>query len=624
MKIETNTTISAPKPASIPVRLGVLVTLCLLVAVTHGRNLRGEFVLDDTGAIRDNVSIRSLGTSADVFGGGHFTTVAGRPLFNFSLAMNYACGKLDPFGYHLINIVVHISTAFVLFCLLRRIFETSATTVSRASPLALAASLLWSVHPLTVNAVSYVVQRAESIASLFCLLGLWGFVKGVQTSQRRWWVISVLAGWLGGLTKETIATLPLQLIVLDLLVVTRDWNLALRRHWRMYLASLSCWIPLGICMVLSQNRERTVGYGRGISVADHLQTQVWAVARYLKLIVWPDPLIFDYGHSFLVTDLAQVIPAAAVLGLFLALTSWLLLRHSPLAAAGVLMTLALAPSSAVPIITQTVAEHRMYLASAYGIAGLVAVLFGGLERRSAEVSVRCGQRQLAIVGGCVVLLLLVLGLRTADRTDVLRTRLSIWCDTATKQPTNQRALVGAAHAIGIKTGNLNEAVAWCDRAVALRGGVFTRHALETRGGFLARLGQYEQAVADFSEALALEPNLIDNLYERANAYRDLGRFEECLNDLDEASRIDSRNLMTESLRGSVFAAKGELDRALDCFDRVLANDAQHVDARRRRAAVYAKLNRWDDASQEVRQLMSEGLRIDPQFVEEVERHHLRR
>ncbi|MBC7822228.1 MAG: hypothetical protein IAG10_35535, partial [Planctomycetaceae bacterium] len=287
-------------------------TLCaglilLLVLLTHGRSWHGEFVLDDSGTVLRNNSIRDLSNLSAVLRDGEFTTVAGRPLLNLSFAINYALGGIRPEGYHLVNYFIHVTVALMLLALMRRVLLLFSATRTAAFPLALIISLLWCVHPLTINAVSYVSQRAESLVSLCYVTVLWAFLKGVQSGQRRWFLVSVLAAWLGAFTKEIIATVPVAVVALDTVVVTRHWKLAWRRHWGIYFSLLSSWIPLAICMWASKARAGTVGFGMGITLQEHLQTQVWALARYLRLTVWPRPLIFDYGDRFVVSDLGQIV-----------------------------------------------------------------------------------------------------------------------------------------------------------------------------------------------------------------------------------------------------------------------------------------------------------------------------
>lgn len=612
----------SPNPLQVQFQLFVVFLLLMVVLLTHGQSLRGEFLLDDTVSILENPSIRSLTSLGTVIRGDKFTTVAGRPVLNLSLALNYAFGGVRPSGYHLFNYGVHTAAAFFLFCLLRRILATFTLTKEAAVTLAFATSVLWCVHPLTINGVSYIVQRAESMTSLCYLAAMWGFVKGVQTSKQRWFIVSISAAWLGSLTKETIATVPATVIALDVLVMTRDWRQAFRSHWAIYFGLMSSWIPLALCMSLSQSREGTVGFGKGISLLGHCQTQVWAVAHYLCLIAWPQPLVFDYGPEFVVTDAQQLLTAAVVLTAFLLLLLWLVIRHSPLAFPGVAFCLLLAPTSAVPIVTQTVAEHRMYLASVCGIVWIVLALYWAFNRLHLFSSASLA-RQHFVLGMVLVPLALTLATRSIQHTKLFLTEESIWTDTLLKHPTNQRAYYTLAFNKSKSKGGSSAALRLCDQGIALQGPL-TRHLYEVRGTVRAELKQLELAYDDFSRAIAMNPEIIDDRYHRAAILRDLGRFDEALDDLNEARRIDPANLNTDLVLGSIHAEQGELDQALECFDRLLTKAPNHVAARRRRAALYAMLNRWTDASQEIRRLQQEGRRIDEQLVHEVDRHLVNR
>ena len=605
-------------PNSLPVRFKAMVAVALLAAVmlTHGRSISGDFLFDDNGAITSNTSIHSLSSIGTVIRGNGYTTVAGRPALNLSFAVNYAFGELRPTGYHLFNYGVHAAAAFLLFCLLRRLLAAFDQTRTAAVYLAAAISLLWCVHPLTINGVSYICQRAESMASLCYLAVLWGFVKGVQTSQRRWFVVSLVAAWLGSLTKEIIATAPLAVVVLDVLVVTRDWRQSVRRHCGVFLGLSTSWIALGICMFLSRSRDGTIGYGMEVSLREHVQTQIWALARYLRMLVWPDPLIFDYG-VFIQNDSRQLLLSAAMLLTFGAGLLWLTIRRSSLAVPGIVLCFLLAPTSVVPIVTQTVAEHRMYLASACGITGIVVVLFLAIkELRLLSLATPAAMR--LAMGVLLVPLGLMLSLQTVRDTQLLCVPESIWADTMQKLPTNQRAYWVLALLKSKASDGRPDALRLCDEGIALQG-PFTRHLYSVRGTVHRDLREFENAFDDFSRAIDLKPDVIDDRYYRAAVLRELGRFDEALRDLDQARSIDPDNVTTDFLLGTVLVARGELDLALERFDRVLEREPTRTDARRRRAAVYAQLGRWQDAMSDIRHLQQEGRPVDDKLVRDVQK-----
>ena len=632
------------------------VLLLSVVFLAHGGSLHGEFLLDDQGAIQDNASIHNLSSLGKVLGDGEYTTIAGRPLLNLSLAVNYALGGNSPEGYRVVNYLIHAATAFVLFALLRRVLLQFADARAAAVPLALMVSILWCIHPLTINGVSYIVQRAESMTSGFYVTVLWAFTKGIQTERRRWFVLSVIAAWLGGLTKEIIATVPMTVVALDILVVTRDWRKALSQHWKVYLALASSWIPLAICMWASKSREGTVGFGMGVTLQEHLQTQVWAIARYLRLTVWPQPMIFDYGDRFVVTEPAQVIPAISVLFALGALTLWLLVRRSPLAFAGVAICLLLAPTSVVPIATQTVAEHRMYLASAAVITVVVLLLYLGLQRLPRLSSFGIAAPSM-VLGGLLAPVAVVLLLWTVQHTRVLLANDTLWTDTLHKLPSNQRAVLGLAEAkfrlkddesaedlcrqliatpskfavnahvlrgqIVERRGDLPQALSEFSQAITLcpsRRKYTLCNAYEHRAQVYLQQREFQKSIDDFALAIQIRPNVIKYYHQRAIALRDFGRYDDAIQELDQARAIDPRNVSTEIFRGSIGFVSGDLTLALASFDRILAQDPDHLIARRSRARVCVQLNRWSDALFEIRRLQREGRRVDDKLVHDVEQH----
>ncbi len=620
MNSGSDPSVSCDEPLAPRTKVLLVVLFLIVVLIAHGRSLRGDLVMDDIGSIVDNDSIHSLSSPSSVIFGGQYTTVSGRPLLNATLALNYALSGTRPEGYRLFNYGVHAATAFVLFSLLRRVFASCAETRTVGAPLSLAISLLWCVHPLTINGVSYIVQRAEAIASCFYLLVLWGFIKGVQTSQRRWFVMSVLAAWLGSFTKEIIATVPLTVIALDVLVVTRDWRKALRQHWGFYLSLLTSWLPLGVCMWASKSRDGTIGYDMGVSLQGHLQTQVWAFARYLRLAVWPRPLIFDYGDRFVASDLGAVLAAAVVLVAFGTLMSWLLVRRSPWAFPGVALCLLLAPTSVIPIATQTVAEHRMYLASACVITMLVLVVFLALSRVPRFSTASQSTRSVvfggawASVGGLLLLL-------TVQHSGHFSTTEILLTDIVTKHPTNQRAVCDLALIKFHRNTDADNDVALqlCDRVIGLPGDCVAV-AFEIRGKILVRRRERQKAIDAFTQAIALRPTVFEYFQERAVLLRDLGRLDEALRDVDRAMALDAANINNLLLKASIHSAGGDLHQALASYDRVLAQDSSHVVARVRRIRIYARLDRWQDALQEIQRLKDEGRPIDEKLVRDVEQH----
>ena len=143
------------------------------------------FLLDDFDAIGKNRTIRSFATAffPPTNSG---ATVSGRPLLNFSLAINYHLGGTAVFGYHLGNILIHVLAGLTLFGVIRRTLKLPGLQDrfgAHATPLAWFAALLWAVHPLQTESVTYIIQRAESLVWKAVLAGAVGAGGGPYMKQ---------------------------------------------------------------------------------------------------------------------------------------------------------------------------------------------------------------------------------------------------------------------------------------------------------------------------------------------------------------------------------------------------------------------------------------------------------
>ena len=193
--------------------------IVIAAAVTYWNSLTVPFVLDDLAAIVDNPHIRHWPTLADLISPLKNTAVAGRPVVEVSLGINYALGGLDVRGYHLWNLAVHAACALVLAGLVRRTLQLPALPAGlrrRSADIAFAAALIWVVHPLNSEVIDYVVQRTESTMALFYLLAVYAAMR--SASARRpiaWQTVAVGACVVGMLSKESMVTAPLIILLYD-------------------------------------------------------------------------------------------------------------------------------------------------------------------------------------------------------------------------------------------------------------------------------------------------------------------------------------------------------------------------------------------------------------------------
>lgn len=497
-----------------------LALLALVVAAVFANGIGGVFVFDDEPTILKNRSVRAERSLVEIFSPPADATTLGRPLANATFAVNYAMSGLEPWSYHVVNIAIHVGAALALFGVMRRVLRLPVWSGRFARDdvwLSLAVAGLWAVHPLQTESVTYVVQRVESMAGLFYLLTVYCFLRSVECpSSWRWLLGSVMACLSGAACKEIVVSAPLLVLLADRTWVAGSFREALARRKWMYAGFAASWVLLTGLILGSANRSGTAGFGTASSW-QYLMTQCGAIVNYLKLVVWPAPLVFDHGNA-LVGGLAEIWGQAVALAALAIGTIIAIWRRSSWGVAGFWLFAILAPSSSVvPVLTQTVAEHRMYLPLAAIIAMAVFTANKWFGRRAFFACALLG----VIWGGLSV-----------QRNMVYATKISIWADTVEKRPENWRARNNLALA-------------------------------------LAGAGRASEAATQYETILAQQPGLVEVRNNYANALMMAGRAPEALREIDAALSMAPQVAELIDTRGEVLAALGRRDEAESCFREAL-------------------------------------------------------
>ncbi len=552
----------SPDPAATSAtgrRAGLLAVLTIVLAVSaaYVTSFQGALVFDDIPGIARNPTIRNprldlLMVAIGPQGG----TLSGRPVPNLTLALNHAISADRLWSYHAGNLLIHVLAGLALFGLVRRTLlrpPLAAQFGASALPLALAIAGLWSLHPLQTESVTYLVQRVESLMGLCYLLTLYCFVRSVDSPRPRAWQAAAFLSCLTGMgCKEVMVSAPLVVLLYDRTFVAGSWSESWRRRRWLHTALFSTWLVLGALILATENRAGTAGLGTPVAWWEYSFTQCQAIVHYLGLAVWPRPLVFDYGTT-VVRSLWPVAPQAALLVLLLAGTGWALVRRPALGFLGAWFFLILAPSSSVvPVATQTMAEHRMYLPLAAVVTLAVLAVHRWFGRAALPVWLAVGVAFAAV---------------TALRNLDYRSPQGLWADVAQKLPENGRAHNNLGAYLLID-GRFAEARARFDEALRLD----PRHASAhyNLGNLLSKTGRKNEAIAAYEEALRLDPGLADAQVNLGNALDELGRPAEAVPHYEAALRLDpgapdaNTDLGADLLRlGQVPAAIDHLQAALD-------------------------------------------------------------
>ena len=341
--------------------------------LAYANSLHAPFVFDDVNTVELNPYIGKLWPLSEAVRAPAQSAVSGRPIVSLSLALSYAQGGRTPAAFRAWNIGVLILSSLVLFGIVRRTLAARGDDAVSGWLSATAVALFWLVHPIQTEVVDYITQRTESLMGLFYLLTLYCAIRCMEGSARAgvWAAAAVLACAAGMGSKEVMVTAPLLVLLYDGVFAAGSLTGALKKRPGLYAGLAATWILLAV-LNADGPRFRSAGFTTGISPWTYGLNQAVMISTYLKLSIWPNPLVLDYGRTQPIawtTALPYGVLVVALLGLVGA--AWIQGRRD-LAYLGAWFFLTLGPSSSfVPIATEVGAERRMHLALAAVIAARV-------------------------------------------------------------------------------------------------------------------------------------------------------------------------------------------------------------------------------------------------------------
>lgn len=418
-----------------------LIFLAIPIALLYSNTYQVPFYFDDMPNIVLNPYVRIKNLSWE-----GFAQVASlspnnrRWLPNITYALNYYLGGYSVWGFHLVNIITHIATAFMLYLVghLTLGLPTIRKKIKPEAGIAFAAALLWALHPLQTNAVTYIAQRMTSMAALFSLVALYFYVKArlLQASATMLFFFGLVALFAGMaiLSKENAGMLPVIIVAYEFLLL-RDRQTPLEKNKKNLLLIicvflifiLICWLFLGnnpFAAILG-------GYeGRKFTLGQRLLSEARIVLHYLSLLWLPLPgrlnLFYDYTLSTGLLTPPQTLFSISVLVL-LVLLIFRLKEQDRLFSFGIcwLLINLIVESSFVPL--ELVFEHRMYLPSMFLFLAASAWIY----RISAS---RPNWARLSLL-----LALALLSVATWQRNTTWGNSISFWSDVSVKSPNSMRA-----------------------------------------------------------------------------------------------------------------------------------------------------------------------------------------
>jgi Flp pilus assembly protein TadD len=548
----------------LPTRTCFLLILIFGLAA-YSNTFASPFQLDDSINILENRSLYPL----DLGRLWHYYPL--RFITNLSFAFNIYLAGFATWSFHILNLLIHILTSFVVFKLTSLILTTPSMEDRVPAPqqdlFALAAALLFATHPLQTEAVTYIVQRATSLAALFYLAALWMYLKARLESARHYGSVFLLM-LAAMLTKEISITLPFAILLVELCffpVSGKETPGKKFIRWIPFAAFLLI-IPL---LYLTNIYLLDRGAGsikilptliQGVSRWHYLLTQFRVERTYLRLLFFPVNQCFD--HDYRLSPGWWDIDSWAAFSLLLSIFFLALafFKKNRLLSFGVLwFFLTLSVESSVIPLPDFIFEHRLYLPM-FGFAFFLTS-FLWMVSRSVKIFTAIS---LAIV--------LVLAGMTYSRNEVWKSSFSLWKDTIKKSPHKWRAYCSLGILYASELNDLKTALLYFHKALAA--GSYTSDLLTTMSAVYFRLGDSQKGTYYHQQALSLmnsEPPYWHNVLERNQAVllKTANKKTEAIESLKKAIEINVPDHALYIQLGTLYLEAGQEDAAAVSFRKAI-------------------------------------------------------
>ena len=554
--------------------------LIIVGFAVYSNSLFAPFLFDEYFVITENKAIKTGSIFADF----NMPRYVGMATFG----INYSIGRLNPFGYHLVNLAIHLANGILILLLLEGLFKLreSPGPSPAGSPdkqyiriVPFLISLIFVVHPVQTQAVTYIAQRFTSLAAFFVLLSILFYVKFRSAPQQdyRYYLLSLAGCILAYKTKENTVALPLILILMEFIFFSSAKSSVMKRI--MYLIPYFIFIGLIVISfadihkplkdVLAQIGEITYET-KLITRTQYLFTEFSVVATYIKLLLLPIHQSVDYHYRLSYslfesrTIFSLLLLAGIVCASIISLKKWGNKNsHVVMISFGLLwFIIFLIPESSLIPISDVIFEHRMYLPSIGFITALLYI--GALIEKKTKAHV------LETLG---VLAIIILSVMTYQRNELWRDEIKLWNDAATKYPQKLRAHVN----LGIAYARKGK----CDEAIKeLEPSVFMDPADKKARANLAlcywKKGLTDKALQQYQTIIQLDPSSIQGYYDLALFYLESNNITEAFNVLVKARSVDSTDPMVNALLGSVYCQTGDVNSALSYFHEAIKEDNENA------------------------------------------------
>jgi protein O-mannosyl-transferase len=593
--------------------------LAIVILVIYSNTFQSPFHFDDISNIEERSSIHLKELSWSNIKQIIYNEEAGnlyRPVACLTLAANYYFGEMNVFGYHLVNISIHIIASFFLFLLIYQILNLPSFKSKYAEDayfIALLSAALWATHPLQTQAVTYIVQRMASLAGMFYVISMYFYVKGrlCQKNHQKYFLFTgcLIAGLLSFGSKENAAVLPLSLFLLELFLLQ---GLSKKKVFRALIVLFIIVLIMPIlAFILKGSQLFDPAYYsqsyeiRNFTLLERVLTQPRVLLFYISLLFYPMPYRLCLSHDIPISY--SLLDPLSTLFSILALISIIIIglifaNKYPLIAFCILFFFINHLVESTIFSLELIFEHRNYIPSMLFFLPICIIL-----RNLIAYYTKKQYFQIILIS-FIVLLLVAQGHGTYIRNAVWKTEESLWIDVVEKYPNQARGhhnLAGYYYDRGQK----DKAIMAYERSLELPDPSFgnRRHITHANlGNIYLSLGNDEKAIQHFASAISETP--ADYLY--LSPYNELGvimlrqgRYQEAAEHFSTVLEHSSSNPKTHYNLGLVFMETNRFEDAIRQFNKALELDNSHLPSLHYLGITYKSMGHYSKAVQSFKKLL---------------------
>jgi tetratricopeptide (TPR) repeat protein len=589
-----------------------VLTIIFVVLLIYSNTFNAPFQFDDAPNIVDNPAIKDFQYFSDTSRAESIDVANNKALFKtryigyLTFALNYRLHGLDVTGYHLVNIFIHMFNSLLLYRLMTLTLRTPffsaagghlALPDSSRSFIAFFTTLIFAVHPIQTQAVTYIVQRFASLATLFYLMSLVMYIKWKEKKEQQanryaspamFYTVSLVSAVLAMKTKEFAFTLPVVMTMYELMFFDGKTIKRLLYLVPFFLTILL--IPLSLADTgssltdisgINDEAVNMSGASESISRPDYLFTQFRVIVTYVRLLFFPVNQNIDYDYPIYKSFFSPAVFLSFLFLLSLIIAGIYVYRLSKrsetkdrywfrLISFGIFwFFIALFAESGIIPIRDVIFEHRVYLPSVGFFMILTVAIGAGLERwgsSTAHVKKAVLYVMLAVI--------LVFSGATYARNTLWNDSVRLWGNAIEGSPNKARPHYNLGLSYKVR-------------------------------------GRIDEAINEYQIALKLKPDFAETRYNLGMAYEAQGRLSEAINEYQTALKLNPAHARSHNNLGNIYAAQGRIDEAINEYKTVLNLSPNFIEAHNNLGVAYKAQGQIDEAINEYQI----ALKLKPDYAE---------